>query len=383
MLKKLAVKSMQALVVSLTLISSAFSAETIKIGTFLAVTGPASFLGEPELKTIQLYIDKVNAEGGLLGKPVELIHYDTEGNAHKARNYVKKLIEIDEVDLLIGGSTSGASLAVIPLVEWAKIPYISLAGAVAIVDPVKKWVFKTPHTDRMAAEKIFKDMQKRGYKRIALISGKGGFGRSGRAQARGVLDKYGLELVADEIYGPRDLNMLPQLKRIQNVLRVDAILNFGFGQGPAVVTKNYHHLGIKIPLYQSHGVASKTFVQLTGEASENVRLPATPLLLADQLPDNSPQKRVIMQYKREYEEVYQSPVSSFGGHAYDGLMMAFSAIKRAGTTDKHKVRTALENTSNYVGTAGVVNMSKQDHLGLDLTAFKMLEIHNGQWVLVE
>lgn len=383
MLKKLAVKSMQALVVSLTLISSAFSAETIKIGTFLAVTGPASFLGEPELKTIQLYIDKVNAGGGLLGKPVELIHYDTEGNAHKARNYVKKLIEIDEVDLLIGGSTSGASLAVIPLVEWAKIPYISLAGAVAIVDPVKKWVFKTPHTDRMAAEKIFEDMQRRGYKRIALISGKGGFGRSGRAQARSVLDRYGLELVADEIYGPRDLNMLSQLKRIQNVPKVDAILNFGFGQGPVVVTKNYHQLGIKIPLYQSHGVASKTFVQLTGEASENVRLPATPLLLADQLPDNSPQKRVIMQYKLEYEQAYQSPVSSFGGHAYDGLMMAFSAIKRAGTIDKHKVRTALENTSNYEGTAGVVNMSKQDHLGLDLTAFKMLEIHNGQWVLVE
>ncbi|WP_028300968.1 ABC transporter substrate-binding protein [Oceanospirillum beijerinckii] len=383
MLKKLAVKSMQALVVPLILISTVFGAETIKIGTFLAVTGPASFLGEPELKTLQLYVDKVNAKGGLLGRQVELIHYDTEGNAHKARNFVKKLIEIDKVDLLIGGSTSGASLAVIPLVEWAKIPYISLAGAVAIVDPVKKWVFKTPHTDRMAAEKIFTDMQKRGYKRIALISGKGGFGRSGRAQARSVLDKYGLELVSDEIYGPRDHNMLAQLKRIQSTPGVDAILNFGFGQGPAIVTRNYHQLGIQVPLYQSHGVASKTFVQLTGKASENVRLPATPLLLADQLPDRNPQKKVILQYKSEYQQAYQSPVSPFGGYAYDGLMIALSAIERAGSTNKHKVRAELENTSNYVGTAGVVNMSKWDHLGLDLTAFKMLEIHEGQWILIE
>jgi len=382
MLKHIAVKSMKALVVSITLMGSVQAADTIKIGAFLSVTGPASFLGDPELKTMQLYIDKINAEGGLLGKKVELVHYDTGGNAHKARTFVKRLVEIDGVDILVGGSTSGSSLAVIPLVEWAKIPYISLAGAVAIVDPVKKWVFKTPHTDRMAAEKVFEDMQRRGFKKVALISGKGGFGRSGRAQSRSVIANYNLELAVDVIYGPKDQDMKAQLTRIKNTPGVDAILNFGFGQGPAVVTQNYKELGIDIPLYQSHGVASDKYIELSGRASEGVRLPATALLLAERLPEGNIQKSVVVEYKTEFEKRYDDSVSTFGGHAYDGLMLAVNAIKAAGTTNKAKVRLALESTKNYIGTGGVVNMTSKDHLGLDLTAFNMLEIRGGNWTLV-
>ncbi|OPX54583.1 amino acid/amide ABC transporter substrate-binding protein, HAAT family (TC 3.A.1.4.-) [Oceanospirillum multiglobuliferum] len=383
MLKRVAIKGAMALAVSAALISGVQAADTIKIGSFLAVTGPASFLGDPELKTLQMYVDKINAEGGLLGKQVELVHYDTAGNAQKARTFVKRLIESDNVDLIVGGSTSGATLAVIPLVESAKVPFISLAGAVAIVDPVKKWVFKTPHTDRMAAEKIFEDMKSRGFKKVALISGTGGFGRSGRAQATQVIGKYGLELVADETYGPKDTDMTAQLTKIKSTAGVDAILNFGFGQGPAIVTKNYKQLGIDLPLYQSHGVASKKFIELAGNASEGVRLPAAALLLAEQLPDSSAQKPVVVKYKTEYEQKYNSEVSTFGGHAYDGLMLAVNAIKKAGSTDKEKVRAAIESTKNYVGTGGVVNMSAEDHLGLDLSAFKILEIRNGDWTLVK
>lgn len=383
MFKQMARNGAKALAVAVAMTGAAHAGDTIKIGSFLAVTGPASFLGDPELKTLQLYVDKINADGGLLGKQIELIHYDTGGNAQKARTFVKRLVESDEVDLIVGGSTSGASLAVIPLVERAEVPFISLAGAVSIVDPVKKWVFKTPHTDRMAAEKIFEDMKARGFDKIALISGTGGFGRSGRAQSKSVMGKYGLELVADETYGPKDTDMTAQLTKIKNTAGVDAILNFGFGQGPAIVTKNFKQLGIELPLYQSHGVASKKYIELAGDASNGVRLPAAALLLAEQLPDSNPQKPVVVRYKTEYEQKYKTSVSTFGGHAYDGLMLAVNAIKTAGTTDKAKVRTAIENTKNYVGTGGVVNMSPEDHLGLDLTAFKMLEIRQGNWTLVE
>ena len=359
----------------------ALAADTIKIGTFLAVTGPASFLGDPELKTLQMYIKSINSNGGIDGKQVELVHYDTGGRAKEAVKFAKRLIKKDRVDVIVGGSTSGSTMSVIPLAEKNHIPFISLAGSVKIIDPVKKWVFKTPHTDRMAASKIFEDMQKRGIKKIALISGNGGFGKSGRAQSLELAPQYGLTVVADESYGKKDTDMTTQLTKIRNS-DAEAILNFGFGSGPAIVTKNVRQLGIAIPLYQSHGVASKKYIELAGSAAEGVRLPAAALLVANSLSDRDPQKQVLLDYKSRFEAEYGS-VSTFGGHAYDGLMMALEAIDRANSTDKKRVRAEIEKTANFIGTGGIFNMSASDHLGLGLDAFKMLEIKNGNWTIVQ
>jgi len=356
-------------------------AQPIRIGAFLSVTGPAAFLGDPEQKTLELYVEKLNAAGGLLGRKLELVAYDSAGDAEKARGFVKRLIEQDKVDVLVGGSTTGETMAAVPLAEAAGVPFISLAGAVVIVEPVKKWVFKTPHTDRMACEKIFVDMRARGLKRAALISGAGGFDRSMRAECLKVAGKHGVEIAADETYGAGDTDMTAQLAKIK-ASGVQAVLNAGFGQGPAIVTKNYRQLGLALPLYQSHGVASKQYVSLSGEAAEGVRLPAAALLVADTLPDADPQKKVVVSYKRDYESRFKQEVSTFGGHAYDGLMLAVEAMRRAGSTDKAKVRDALEATRGYVGTGGVVNMSAQDHMGLDLSAFRMLEVRRGDWALV-
>lgn len=358
--------------------------EPVKIGTFLAVTGPASFLGDPELKTLQMYIDKMNAEGGINGRTVELVHYDTGGDPNKAVTFVKRLIDQDEVDAIIGGTSSGETLAVMPLMDRAEIPFISFAGSKKIVDPVQKWTFKTPHTDTMACEKIFEDMKARGTTNIAMISGTDGFGASMQAECKGVAGKYGIKILADETYGPKDTDMTAQLTKIKNTDGVQAVLNPGFGQGPAIVTKNYRQLQIDAPLYQSHGVASKQFIELAGAAAEGVRLPAAALLVAEKLPDSDPQKRVVVGYKTAYEDKHGAgSVSTFGGHAYDGLMLIVDAMKRAGTTDKAAVRDALEQTKGYMGTAGEVNFSPEDHLGLTLDAFRMLEIKDGDWALVQ
>ena len=355
----------------------------IRVGAFLSVTGPAAFLGDPEQKTLELYVEKLNAAGGVLGRKLELVAYDSAGDAEKARGYVKRLIEQDKVDVLVGGSTTGETMAAVPLAEAAGMPFISLAGAVVIIEPVKKWVFKTPHTDRMACEKIFVDMRARGATRAALISGSGGFDKSMRAECLKVAGKHGVQIVADETYGAGDNDMTAQLAKIKATPGVQAVLNAGFGQGPAIVTRNYRQLGIKLPLYQSHGVASKQYVKLSGEAAEGVRLPAAALLVADTLPPQDAQKKVVTEYKRAYEARFKQEVSTFGGHAYDGLMLALGAIKRAGTADKAKVRDALEQTRGYVGTGGVVNMSATDHMGLDLSAFRMLEVREGDWALVK
>jgi branched-chain amino acid transport system substrate-binding protein len=368
---------------ALALATTVFGQEPIRIGAFLSVTGPAAFLGDPEQKTLELYVERINAAGGVLGRKLELHAYDSAGDAEKARGYVKRLIEQDKVDVLVGGSTTGETMAAVPLAEAAQIPFISLAGAVVIIEPVKKWVFKTPHTDRMACEKIFVDMRARGTTRAALISGSGGFDKSMRAECLKVAGKHGVQIVADETYGAGDNDMTAQLAKIKATPGVQAVLNAGFGQGPAIVTRNYRQIGLALPLYQSHGVASKQYVKLSGEAAEGVRLPAAALLVAETLPDSDAQKKVVTSYKQAYESRFKQEVSTFGGHAYDGLMLAVEAMRRAGTTDKAKVRDALEQTRNYVGTGGVVNMSPQDHMGLDLTAFRMLEVSKGDWRLVQ
>ncbi|MBB4302594.1 branched-chain amino acid transport system substrate-binding protein [Rhodobium orientis] len=370
-------------VAALSMGALAASADTIKIGTVLSATGPASFLGDPEMKTLELYVKEINAAGGVDGNELELVAYDSGVDASKARTFATRLVEEDEVVAVVGGSTTGTTMAMIPVFEDAEIPFISLAGAVVIIDPVKKWVFKTPHTDRMACEKIFEDMQKRGISKVGMISGTGGFGKSMRDQCLDVAGNYDVEIIADETYGAKDSDMTPQLTNIKNTEGLEAVVNPGFGQGPAIVTRNYKQLGIDVPLYQSHGVASKSFIELAGDAAEGVRLPAAALLVADKLPDDDPQKSVVVGYKDKYEGATGEPVSTFGGHAYDGLMMLVEAIKRAGSADPAAIRDEIEKTSGFMGTAGVVNMSADDHLGLDLTAFRMLEVKNGDWTIAE
>ena len=374
------------LIACATLALSAFgamAADPIKIGSILSVTGPAAFLGDPELKTLQMYVEDINKKGGVLGRQLQLVHYDDGSDANKANGFAKRLIEDDNVDILVGGTTTGSTMSMAPLVEKAGIPFISLAGAVVIVEPVKKFIFKTPHTDRMAAEKVFEDMKKRNISKVALFAETSGFGQSGKKETEAVASKFGITLVANETYGPKDTDMSPQLTKIKNTAGVQAVFIFGLGQGPAIATKNYKQLGITLPLYHAHGVASEEFIKLAGPAAEGVRLPAAALLVADKLAANDPQKAVAVGYTKAFTEKWKTDVSTFGGHAYDGLMMAVDAIKRAGGTDKAKVRDAIEATKGYVGTGGVVNMSATDHMGLDLSSFRMLEVKNGDWSIAQ
>ncbi|MDO5642679.1 MAG: ABC transporter substrate-binding protein [Paracoccus sp. (in: a-proteobacteria)] len=355
----------------------------IKIGSSLSETGPAAFLGDPEAKTLRMEVARINAEGGINGERITLIIYDDGGDANRAKTFATRLVEDDEVIAVIGGTTTGTTMAMIPVYEDAEIPFISLAGAVDIIDPVRPFTFKTPHTDRMACEKIFADMTARGFTKIGLISGSDGFGQSMQGQCKSVAADSGVEIVADEVYGPQDADMTPQLTNIRGS-GAEAILNSGMGQGPAVVTRNHRQLAIEAPLYQSHGVASKQFIELAGaEAAEGVRLPAAALLVADQLADDNPQKPVVVAYRDAYEAETGEDVSTFGGHAHDALHILKAAIETAGSTDPVAIRDAIEATQGFIGTGGEVNYAPDDHLGLTLDAFEMLEIKNGEWTIVE
>ena len=382
MLKRFTLRAIALLLISSFVVLNA--KETIKIGAIVAATGPASFLGDPELKTLQHYVAKINAEGGVNGQKIELIHYDTAANPKKAVTFTKRLINQDKVVAIIGPSTTGETMAIIPFVNKAKIPLLSMAGGISIVKPTKKYVFKIVATDRMACQRIMQDLQKRELKNLALISGSGGFGKSMRKQCKEVAPNFGIKIVADETYGKKDSDMTSQLLKIKNNKDVQVVLNPGFGQGPAIVTKNYSQLKIKHPLYQSHGVASKKFIEIAGAAAEGVRVVAPPVVVADKLDDSVANKKVALAYKNEYEKTFNSPVSSFGGHAYDSLYIIVDAIKRANSTEPSKIRDAIEKTQGFEGVDGIVNLSETDHLGLDTkTGMIMLEIKNGDWTIVK
>jgi branched-chain amino acid transport system substrate-binding protein len=341
------------------------NAGTIKIGAIVSATGPASFLGDPELKTLQHYVKKINDEGGVDGQKIKLIAYDTGASPKKAVTFTKRLISQDKVVAIIGPSTTGETMAIIKFVQRAKIPMISMGGGISIINPVKKYVFKMVATDRMACQRIMQDLKKRKLTNLALISGSGGFGKSMRKQCKDVAPSYGIKIVADETYGKKDTDMTTQLLKIKNNKKVQAVLNPGFGQGPAIVTKNYRQLKIKQPLYQSHGVASKKFIEIAGKAANGVRLVAPPVVVADKLADSNPVKKVALAYKNEYEKAFHTQVASFGGHAYDSLYAIVAAIKAEHSTNPQKIRDGIENLKNFQGVDGVVNMSPTDHLGLD------------------
>src|SRR5712692_4215052 len=187
----------------------------VKVGAVLSITGPASFLGDPEKKTLEIYVEDINAKGGVNGQKLRLVGYDDGADANAARTFATRLVEEDKVVAMVGGTTTGATLAMMPLFEEAQIPFISLAGAIQIIEPVRKWVFKTPHTDKMACEKIFADLKQRNLTTVALISGTDAFGKSMRDQCVAVVPKLGITIAHEESYGPRDSDMTPQLTNIK------------------------------------------------------------------------------------------------------------------------------------------------------------------------
>jgi branched-chain amino acid transport system substrate-binding protein len=381
-MRKISVAISTALLLLVVTTQLALASGTIRIGALFAVTGPASFLGEPEKKSLEMLVQEVNAKGGVNGMKVEAVIYDTGGDATKAVQLATKLIKNDKVVAIIGPSTTGESMAVIPVVEKEKIPLISCAAGVKITDPVKKWVFKTPANDHVAAEKILQQAEKMKYKNLALITVTDGFGSSGREQIKALAAQKGFKVVADEVYGPKDTDMTAQLTKIRGS-QAQAIICWGTNPGPAVITKNVKQLGIKIPLYMSHGVASKKYIELAGaEAAEGVMLPAGKLAIYDVLPKNDPQVKVLKEYDRAYKKAYGVESSTFGGYAYDAFQLIMGAVKKAGATPE-QIRNGLEQSHKMVGVSGVFTVSAADHNGLDLSAFEMVKVSKGDWVILK
>jgi branched-chain amino acid transport system substrate-binding protein len=359
------------------------AAEPIRIGAIFSVTGPASFLGEPEKNTAKMVEEEINQAGGLLGRKVELVVYDDESDATKAVTAVDRLIKKDKVVAIIGPSTSGNTLAIIPKVEEAKIPLISCAAAKKINQPVKKYVFKTAQSDAIFVKKIYQHAKKNGWTKVALLSASDAYGSAGREDLKELAGQFGMTVVADEVFGPKDTDMTAQLTKIKGT-PAQAIICWGTNPGPAVVARNRAQLGIKTTLYMSQGVASKKFIELAGkENAEGIFLPAGRILVEDQVDPKHPQKKVLGGYCKDFEAKCKQPVSAFGGHAYDAMKLIEMAVRKGKSAEPGAIRNNIEKIRGFWGIGGQYNLSAADHSGLTEDSMVMVEIVKGDWNLLK
>jgi branched-chain amino acid transport system substrate-binding protein len=353
----------------------------LKIGALFAVTGGAAYLGAPEARTLEMMVEDLNAKGGIDGRKVQLVLKDTASDPAKAVSFARQLMDEEKVFAIIGPTTTGETMAVKPIAEEGKTILLSCASADVIVNPVAPHVFKTAPKDAHAVEMIFRRMKKLGVKRVGLLSSNTGFGKAGKDQVEKLAPAHGIEIAASEVYDKGATDLTAEVTKMK-AAGVQGILNWSIEPAQAIVIKNVRQLGLTVPIFQSHGFANIGYARAAGAAAEGVMFPASRIVVAETLPEKHPQKAVVTSYKKAYEARYKEDVSTFGGHAWDALMILARAVKDAGGADPEKVRAALEGTKGFVGTAGVFNLSAADHNGLAIDAFEMLTVKDGKFAVL-
>lgn len=358
--------------------------DPVKIGAIFSVTGPAGPLGEPEKMAAELIQDQINAAGGVLGRPLEVIIKDDKSVPDDTVLACQDLIETDKVVAVIGPSRTPCATAIKDICTENEVPLVACAAGQAITQPVeeRKWVFAVPQTDTLAVAKIIDYLEAEGITKVATIYVTNSFGESGQAQLELLLGAAGIDIVATESFGGEDADMTPQLTTIKGAAP-EAVICWGTNPGPAQVAKDMKKLEIDVPLIQSHGVANAKFLSLARDAAEGVMLPAGRLLVWQSVPDDNEQKPVLKEFAEAFSEKHGQDADTFAGHGYDALHMVINAIEAAGDDDPAKIRDAIEATSGFIGTAGTFNYSASDHNGLDEDAFVWVKIENGAWVLDE
>lgn len=359
--------------------------EKVKIAGIFSASGGAAALGEPEMETVKLLVEQQNKDGGIDGKQIELITYDDKSDQNEAILAMKKAITQEKVSLVIGGTISGNSLAMLPLAEQHKVPYISVAASKQIYDDEGKsreWVFKIPQDDQQAVERILKYLQDEGLTNVAWLNVYNSFGTSAHDEYKEFASKYGINTVLEDEFDAHVTDAKPLLTRVKKA-NPDAIIVWGTVQETAVVVQNIRELDLKMPVLASHGVATAQFLETAGDAANGVILPTGKILVRDGLEDSNPQKALLEAYSSQYKEKYKKEAGTFGAYAADAFHIAVKAIEAKGT-DGAAIRDYIENEmGSYVGLTGEFNITKDDHMGLKPDSFALVQIKDGNWDLID
>jgi branched-chain amino acid transport system substrate-binding protein len=356
-------------------------AQSIKIGAVLSLTGGASFAGEDQRLTLNMLSDELNAKGGIDGKKVEVVIYDDASDPTKAVSAVRRLHEQDNVVAVIGGGISGNSLAMIPFSQKAGIPQLVPAAAGPISQPPKEWVFQYCNTDIQSIALALRFLKSRDISRIAMLSDSTGYGVSGKSELeRQTGQGKGVEVVAWETFAPSDTDMTGQLSRIK-ASGAKAVIVWNATPASVIIVKNARQIGLDAIQVHSTAFQSMRMVQLAGDAIEGVFITAYKLAVADQIPADDPQKKVIMDYRDNFQKRYKKDPSPFGALVYDAFASVTDIMKTAGT-DRDKIRSGLENLERFVGAAGIYKTSPTDHNGFQVDSMRIITVEQGQFKLV-
>ncbi len=361
----------------------------IKIGAMFALSGPAAHIGTPTKLVAEMVVAQINKAGGINGRPLELIIGDTESNPAKAATIAKKFIHSDKVAAIIGPTTTGAGMQVKKIVEEAGIPTFMCVGGDPVIMGGKfgpfTYVFKSPQRSSVAVKRLYTYMKEKKINKLGLLYASDSFGKDGAAWLEKLAPDYGITLVAKESFGPKDTDMTAQLTKIKNA-GPQGIICWTIGPAGAIVAKNKAQLGIKLPLFQCHGLPDPKYIELAGKASEGDRMPSTKLMVAADLPDSDPQKKVIQNFIHLYTDVYhfdkQFPINTHSGYAWDAISIVANAMRKAGT-DPKALRAAIEGTKGYVGVSGIYTLSPEDHNGLGPDSMVIIQVKDGKFVMAK
>ena len=358
----------------------------INIGVTISTTGPAASLGVPQRNSIALLPTEI------AGQHVDWIVLDDGGDSTKAVANARKLIDENDVDALIGSSTTPASLALIDVAAEKHVPLIALAASARLIepmDPARHWVFKTPQNDSLMADAIADHMAKNGVKTVGFIGFNDAYGDGWLAEAQRAFAAKDIKIVATERFARNDTSVTGQVLKII-AAHPDAVLIAGAGTPAALPQKTLHDRNYAGKYYQTHGIANNDFLRVGGKDVDGTILPVGPVLVAAQLPDSNPIRAVALAYVTKYEAANgPNTVATFGAHAYDAALLLEQAIPIAlqsgkpGTPEfRAALRDAIEAEHGIVLDHGIATMSPTDHNGFDDRARVMVTIQNGAWKLL-
>jgi branched-chain amino acid transport system substrate-binding protein len=357
----------------------------VKVGVTVSATGPAASLGIPERNTFQF------APQTIAGQRVEYIVLDDASDTTRARQNAEKFVNEDKVDVIIGSTTTPNSLAMVEVAARSKTPMISMGASARIVEPIddnKRWVFKTPQSDALMASATAQHMADHGVKTVGFIGFNDAYGEGWAQEFQKFADLRKIKVVGSERFNRTDTSVTGQILKLVSA-NPDAILIAGSGTPAALPQTTLVERGYRGRIYQTHGVANADFLRVGGKNVEGTLLPAGPILVAEQLPEQNPSRKVALEYRKLYESKHGAgSLSTFGGHAWDALLLLEAAMPQALKAGKPgtpeflaALRDSIEGVKNLNATHGVYNMSAQDHNGLDQRARVMVKIENGGWKL--
>ncbi|MDB5829988.1 MAG: hypothetical protein JWQ73_4208 [Variovorax sp.] len=377
-------KTISRMAVGVALHCAAFAVlaqETLNVSAILAISGPASIYGAPAEKALRLMVDNLPNKS-IAGHPVKLTIYDTEGNSTKAAQLFRRAAENDEAHIVFGPSTSGESLAIVPIANQLKVPTVSHGGAETITKPLTPYMFALPPTDRLMVESLIASIKQRGWKKVAVMYSVDGFGQSGGTIAQELVPASGLELTGVETFASQDTNMAPQLLRLREK-NPDAIILWSANPGPTIVAKNALEMGLKKPFFVSTANATLGFINQTGPAAEGIYAATLPIVAPDALADGDPRKPIFLRFNKQYMDKVGQPADQASGHGLDDILLLEAAMKNLqGPLTRENLRAALE-TVKMCGSNGCRQMRPDDHRGLTKDAMVVMQIRDGKFAQVK